>query len=311
MPTCKNCPHVGRLFCRGLCRRCYEKPAVRFQYPDLRTARYATPNRPQCPACNQRNGRKGCRGLCQTCYRDQATRERRPDARVKPLSADHERRNAILTDPELCPPKYLLNWARRTRFQFGESSRIDVDDLVQTAWLVLVRAADAWRPGGKSKTLVGFAGDIIRKEMQRAAKRDIRTATTGDAELSDSGRGFRVSQWQHVNENTDLARQLLIVDVHAIRRYRERIDPGATVETIRRAVVKSRPAPDWVATTATAGGTLHMKGSTRFGDVYTVLGDAVFIIGTARDDRPLVRTVLTLTMLRESAANNGIDIGDT
>ena len=308
MPACKNCSHNRRLFCRGLCRPCYEVPTVRYRFPDLRSANHAAgAGDVLCANCGKLRARNGYRGLCPMCYRDQAVRERRPDKRVVPLSPDYERRNAILTDPELCPVRYLENWAKRTRFLFGESYRIDTDDLVQTAWLVLVRAADSWRPGGKAKTLVGFAGDIIRKEMKRTAKRAIRTATFGDSELSDSGRGFRVAQWQHVGENTDLVRTLLVVDDHAVRRYRERIRAGATVGEIRRAVAKAKLAPDWVGVAATAGGTRFMKGVTRDGDVYAVRGEAVFIIGTARDERPLVRTVLTMTMLRESAALSGIE----
>lgn len=199
MPTCANCRQTRRLHLRGLCRRCYDDPAVRRRFPDRRAApKSASPVRCPVPGCGNA-AKKGRRGLCARCFGDQRLREAAADRRLRPLPVDAARRNAVLTDPNLCPVAHLVAAARAVHRLFGETARVDIADLVQVGWLALIRAAEVWdSAAGPAARLTTYAKRGVRSEMVSWARREaaaVPPSPAADLYAAADAKGIRTTDW--------------------------------------------------------------------------------------------------------------------
>ncbi len=325
MAKCLHCRHARYIHQRGLCRRCYNDIGVRFKYPDTRTLPREGKN-PPCrnPVCHRRAAAKR-RGLCVACSVDPKIRaaHAEPDVRSRPVSDRFSERNRILEDPVLCPTSFLIHWAKQTLRRFGNCPRIDINDLVQAAWPSLVRAADSWRPGGSTATLMNFAGRIVRCEMVREARRHITSVTFGDSEGMESGRKFCPSRALSSAESwREFLHSVRMTD-HAVIRYRERFHPGASVAEIRRTFRRAKVAPEWFKRFYEwRGGTgMRAKSHRTLDSYYLLTGDIVFVVDVDRkyDDEGfilkdfgvyVVTTVLSLSQAAAEAAQWDFEIPD-
>lgn len=143
--VCRGCGRAVLLHTRGLCSACYQKPDVRATKaaPPRPPGAPPRPGNDYCVGCGRlRLITRKCRGLCNTCHADPDVRASVPDRRFAAVGRTAAERNAILTDPDVCPPAAVEGAARQVCI---ECRRPDLlDDLIQVGWLVLIRAAGTW-----------------------------------------------------------------------------------------------------------------------------------------------------------------------
>jgi len=160
--------------------------------------------------------------------------------------------------------------AQRIARKYG--TRVDADDLFQVGMKRMVIAAKAFKPGaGKASSVWGFAKRTAITEMDRYAANEVRTDLflnyrhEGDTdewtyhrlclEWMDRLKGWQWVSVIHRGSRRDRGEgggipvgvhrtdKTLNISVHALERFRERVNATGTREDIRRRVLEASPAP--------------------------------------------------------------------
>lgn len=271
----------------------------------------ARSKRGECPGC-RRVMTIFRRGLCGGCYADRSIRAAAPVLAAAAPPVDVAERNRVLSDPEVCPPALMQTIA--TRIAWRCSWWVDLDDLVQAGWLVLVKSAASWMraPHRGAKTLIHYCLKGIKAAMYAAAVEPcsggvtnapddwhVRDPRRNSCFVTATGEEFAsAAEWHAYKARRIDANPTPMVSRHALDRYRERINPSGTAADVIRAARAGRPADDWESF-------VIRKNVSNVSDfIHIFSGGNLYVVGERFRRgllRPVVVTVITGAMFEECA----------
>lgn len=118
------------------------------------------------------------RGLCMGCWREPTIRERYKDKRVVPTHPLVPLEHEILNNVKQTEPTKLFFLAHRKMRRWGE--RIQIDDLMQIGWLMMIKGVKEYQPKwSEHTTLFKYCRMGISSEMERHCLLEIRSSTMG------------------------------------------------------------------------------------------------------------------------------------
>lgn len=266
------------------------------------TIKHKSGERGWCEGC-ERTLRIFRRGICERCYRDPKIRKLFKTLRQKERTLDVETRNDILMNPNVVSQALLRHVARGVAKKFIK--RVEVCDLVQVGWVVLLESVDRWyetrEREERAKSLIHYCLRGMVSRMYIYAQRLVNLGLVEhDDKISVKHHGLRgglldrdYRSWGYGDETS----QELAITWHALTRYQDRFNPLATSQDVRNRVRESCIAPPQLSQYLT-------ETRRNNADMFTVLGDAVFCILTGSQHRGVLRPVV-LSVLDI----NSIDVG--
>lgn len=183
------------------------------------------------------------RGLCMKCWKEPDIRKRFERLSIVPRNPITPEQRELLSNSTLTEPNKLFYLAYRIMCRYG--ARIQIDDLKQIGWLVMIKCVKDFDINWKHTTLFKYCKRGISSEMERHCINELRSSTMGVTHedfIDYIANDAITRQLKGGLSRYSLGQTFFITD-HALKRYRERIKESGTRKELQRIVECSTRLP--------------------------------------------------------------------